>query len=226
MKASPIRCLVTAGPTREFFDPVRFLSNPSSGKMGYALAEAAVHRGWDVELISGPVSLPVPEGVRVNHVVTGQEMFEEVSKRFPGCDVLIMTAAIMDYRPKMVADHKIKKYELEMVIEMEPVIDVLATVGRDKDHQLVVGFAAETNDLVGNATKKLHSKNADFVVGNIIGGEEGAFGRDDNRVVVISHNNDPIELGPMSKSELATALLDLFTPELNTLVTDDTGSAK
>ncbi len=226
MKASPIRCLVTAGPTREFFDPVRFLSNPSSGKMGFALAEAAVHRGWDVELISGPVSLPDPEGVRIKRIVTGQEMFEEVRKRFPGCDILIMTAAIMDYRPKLVADHKIKKFELEMVIEMEPVIDVLTTVGRDKDHQVVVGFAAETNDLVGNATKKLHSKNADFVVGNIIGGEEGAFGRDDNRVVVISNDNDPIELGPMSKSELATALLGLFTPRLNTVVTDDTGSAE
>ena len=226
MKASPIRCLVTAGPTREFFDPVRFLSNPSSGKMGFALAEAAVHRGWDVELISGPVSLPDPEGVRVKRVVTGQEMFEEVSNRFAECDILIMTAAIMDYRPKLVADHKIKKYELEMVIEMEPVIDVLATVGRDKDHQLVVGFAAETNDLVGNATKKLHSKNADFVVGNIIGGEESAFGRDENKVVVISRNKDPIELGPMSKSELATALLSLFTPTLNAVVTDDTGSAE
>ncbi len=226
MKASPIRCLVTAGPTREFFDPVRFLSNPSSGKMGYALAEAAVHRGWDVELISGPVSLPVPEGVQVKYIATGQEMYEEVSKRFPECDVLIMTAAIMDYRPKEVADHKIKKYELEMVIEMEPVIDVLATVGRDKDHQLVVGFAAETNDLIGNATQKLHSKNADFIVGNIIGGEESAFERDDNKVVVISHNSDPIELGPMSKYKLATTLLSLFTPKLNTVVTDETGSAK
>ena len=194
--------------------------------MGYALAEAAVHRGWGVELISGPVSLPVPEGVRVKYVVTGQEVYEEVSKRFPECDVLIMTAAIMDYRPKEVADHKIKKYELEMVIEMEPVIDVLATVGRHKDHQLIVGFAAETNDLIENATKKLHSKNADFVVGNIIGGEEGAFERDDNKVVVISHNNDPIELGPMSKLELATALLGLFAPKLNTVVTDATGLAE
>ena len=220
MKASPIRCLVTVGPTREYFDPVRFLSNPSSGKMGYALAEAAVHRGWEVELVSGPVNLPVPDGVGITRIETGQEMFEQVAKRFPECDVLIMTAAIMDYRPKVIADHKIKKHELEMHIEMEPVVDVLATVARNKSHQLVVGFAAETNDLVENAKKKLVTKNADYIVANIIGGETGAFGRDDNRVVVISHDNDPIEIGPMEKTELATALLGLFTPRLNDIVTD------
>ena len=214
MKASPIRCLVTAGPTREFFDPVRFLSNPSSGKMGYALAAAAAERGWSVELVSGPVSLPDPENVKVERVVTGQEMYEAVNARFPQCDVLIMTAAIMDYRPREVADHKIKKYELEMVIKMEPVIDVLATVARSKDHQLVVGFAAETNDLITNATKKLSAKNADFIVGNLIGGKASAFGRDDNEVIVISQESDPVRIGPLPKPELASELLDLFMPRL------------
>ncbi|MGA1204948.1 MAG: phosphopantothenoylcysteine decarboxylase [Opitutales bacterium] len=223
MKASPIRCLVSAGPTREFFDPVRFLSNPSSGKMGYALAEAAARRGWEVELISGPVSLPNPENVRVERVVTGQEMFEAISRRFPDCDVLIMTAAIMDYRPKVVADHKIKKYELEMVIEMEPVTDVLATVAREKDHQLVVGFAAETNDLVSNAMKKLQSKNADFIVGNLIGGARSTFGRDDNEVVVISRKNEPVRIGPLPKPELASRLLDLFEPRMRDVFDDSIG---
>ena len=212
MMASPIRCLVTAGPTREYFDPVRFLSNPSSGKMGFALAEAAAARGWDVDLVSGPVSLPDPDKVRVKQVVTGEEMFKAVAERFPACQILIMTAAIMDYRPKTVAAHKIKKFELEMVIEMEPVIDVLATVAREKRNQLVVGFAAETNNLETYARRKLESKNADFIVANLIGGREGAFGRNDNRVEVFSRDNSPLALGPMPKRELADRLLDLFSP--------------
>lgn len=214
MNASPIRCLVTAGPTREFFDPVRFLSNPSSGKMGYALAQAASLRGWQVDLVSGPVNLSAPDGVTLTRVTTGQEVFEQVARRFASCDILIMTAAIMDYRPREIADHKIKKHELRMVIEMEPVVDVLATVAKEKRHQLVVGFAAETNDLVENAVKKLNSKNADFIIANRIGGGEGAFGRDDNEVVIISRNNDPVAMGPMPKMELAIALLDLFSPSL------------
>lgn len=212
MKASPIRCLVTAGPTREYFDPVRFLSNPSSGKMGYALAEAAARRGWEVELVSGPVSLPVPPGVTCQQVVTGQEMYEAVSSRFPGCDILIMTAAIMDYRPREIADHKIKKFELEMVIEMEPVIDVLATVARDKQHQVIVGFAAETNQVEEYALRKLEAKNADFIVANQIGGSEGAFGKDDNTVLVLRRSGGPVNLGPLPKTNLAERLLDLFAP--------------
>jgi phosphopantothenoylcysteine decarboxylase/phosphopantothenate--cysteine ligase len=219
MKASPIRCLVTAGPTREFFDPVRYLSNPSSGKMGFALAEAAARLGWEVELVSGPVDLPKPDNVSLTSVVTGKEMHEAVEERFSHCDVLIMTAAIMDYRPLEVADHKIKKYELEMVIKMEPVVDVLATVAKNKDHQLVVGFAAETNDLVENAIKKLHSKNADFIVGNHIGGPDGAFGKDENTVVVVSRDAQPLSLGPLPKTALAEKLLKHFLPRLEAVVT-------
>ena len=217
MKASPIRCLVTAGPTREFFDPVRFLSNPSSGKMGYALAAAAARLGWRVDLVSGPVELPPPPDVTVHNVVTGQEMYEAVDRRFADCDILIMTAAIMDYRPREIADHKIKKYELEMVIRMEPVIDVLATVARNKEHQLVVGFAAETNDILDNARKKLVSKNADFIVANRIGGPEGAFGRDENTVLVLSHDQEPLQMGPLSKDRLAEQLLAHFQPALKDL---------
>jgi phosphopantothenoylcysteine decarboxylase/phosphopantothenate--cysteine ligase len=214
MNASPIRCLVSAGPTREFFDPVRFLSNPSSGKMGYALATAAACRNWQVELVSGPVSLPDPEGVAVTRVVTGQEMYEAVSARFDACDILIMTAAIMDYRPKQIADHKIKKFELEMVIEMEPVIDVLATVARRKAHQVIVGFAAETDHLESYARAKLESKNADFIVANRIGGPDGAFGADQNTVLVLDRIGEPAQLGPLSKGLLAAELLDLFEPRI------------
>lgn len=214
MKASPIRCLVSAGPTREFFDPVRFLSNPSTGKMGYAIAAGAARLGWDVDLISGPVSLSTPESVNRISVTTGQEMYEAVNQRFDYCDILIMTAAIMDYRPKEIADHKIKKFELEMVIKMEPVVDVLATVARRKQKQVVVGFAAETENLEAYAQRKLISKNADFIVANQIGGENGAFGRDDNEVTVFSRDAVPLSIGPISKAELADRLLSLFSSKL------------
>jgi phosphopantothenoylcysteine decarboxylase/phosphopantothenate--cysteine ligase len=212
MNASPIRCLVSAGPTREHFDPVRFLSNPSSGKMGYALAAAAAKRGWHVELVSGPVSLPVPEGIEVTRVVTGQEMYEAVNARFDTCDILIMTAAIMDYRPKTIADHKIKKFELEMFIKMEPVIDVLATVAARKGNQVVVGFAAETDHLEEYARRKLESKNADYIVANLIGGPDGAFEKDSNKVLVLHRAGASVPLGPLSKVALASELLDLFEP--------------
>lgn len=214
MNASPIRCLVSAGPTREFFDPVRFLSNPSSGKMGYALAAGAANRGWSVDLVSGPVHIPEPEGVTVTRVVTGEEMFEAIDSRFDHCDILIMTAAIMDYRPKEIADHKIKKDELEMVIEMEPVIDVLATVARRKAQQLIVGFAAETDHLESYAPRKLEEKRADYIVANRIGGSESAFGRDTNTVVVFSRNKPPLAIGPLPKTTLADRLLDLFESPL------------
>lgn len=216
MKASPIRCLVSAGPTREFFDPVRFVSNPSSGKMGYAIAAAAAWRGWSVELVSGPVSIPCPEGVALTQVVTGQEMYEAIRKRFADCDILIMTAAIMDYRPKEVAVRKIKKFELAMVVEMEPVVDILKTVAQSKQDQVVVGFAAETDHLEAYATRKLVEKNADFIVANLIGGPQGAFQRDDNTVVVYSHHADPEPLGPMKKQDLGARLLDVFQPHIRT----------
>jgi phosphopantothenoylcysteine decarboxylase/phosphopantothenate--cysteine ligase len=214
MKASPIRCLVTAGPTREYFDPVRFLSNPSSGKMGYAMAQAAAELGWVVDLVSGPCTLPVPEHVAIERVVTGEDMYEAVNHRFPACDILIMTAAIMDYRPKVVADHKIKKFELEMVIEMEPVIDVLATVAKEKEHQLIVGFAAETNKLDEYAEKKLKGKNADFIVANYIGGTHGAFEKDDNTVHLFSRSDKAVEIGPLPKLNLARRLIEIFKTPL------------
>lgn len=215
MMASPIRCLVSAGPTREFFDPVRFLSNPSSGKMGYSLAREAAAKGWEVELVSGPVSLPDPPGIAVTRVTTGEEMHAAIGERFDGCDVLIMTAAIMDYRPKVLADHKIKKFELEMVIEMEPVVDVLATMARRKTKQLIVGFAAETDHLEEHARKKLDSKKADFIVANRIGGEAGAFARDDNTVLVFSSSGSPpLRLGPAPKGIIAGQLIDLFELEM------------
>ncbi len=183
--------------------------------MGYALARAAAAAGWSTELISGPVNLPEPAGISVIRVETGQQLFEQVSRRFPECDILIMTAAIMDYRPREVADHKIKKHELRMVIEMEPVVDVLATVARNKSHQLIVGFAAETNDLIENARKKLQAKNADYIIANKIGGQDGAFGKDENEVIIISADEDPVRLGPLSKDALAKDLVERFKSRLD-----------
>ena len=182
--------------------------------MGFALAAAAQARGWDVDLISGPVQISCPEGVKCQKVVTGQEMYEAVSKCFPSCDILIMTAAIMDYRPKVVVDHKIKKFELQMVIEMEPVIDVLATVSQAKNHQVIVGFAAETDHLEEYAEKKLEAKKADFIVANLIGGRDGAFEKDENTVKVFTRQGQSLPMGPKSKRLLAEDLLNLFEPLL------------
>lgn len=208
MKASSIRCLVSAGPTREFFDPVRYVTNPSSGKMGYALAEAAWDLGWRVDLVSGPVSLPPPPGISLHPVVTGEEMFHAIDDLFDQCDVLIMTAAILDYRPRQCSDRKIKKDQLSMIIDMEPVIDILATVARRKrPHQLILGFAAETDNLEAYALKKLKNKNADLIAANLIGSSEGGFEKEDNTIQLYGHAGFHRQLGPALKSILARELI-------------------
>ncbi len=214
MKARPIRCLVSAGPTREFFDPVRFVTNPSSGKMGYALAAAAQQIGWEVDLVSGPVALPAPEGVRVHPVVTGADMFEAMDARFDACDVLVMTAAIVDFKPRAQADHKIKKHELEMVIEMDPVVDVLATISKRKQHQLILGFAAETNNLEEYALRKLKQKNADWIAANQIGGPDSAFEKDSNTLYLFGKAGEKLQLGPAPKVKIAARLIEFLREDL------------
>lgn len=214
MKASPIRCLISAGPTREFFDPVRFVSNPSSGKMGYALAQAAVNRGWEVQLVTGPVMIPPPLGAQVQHVVTGAEMFEAIDGAFDRCDILIMTAALIDFRPSQVATRKVKKKDLPMTIQMEPVVDVLGTVARRKAHQLVVGFAAETDNVEDYAMRKLQSKNADFIVANQIGTEHGGFESDENSILLLGRDGTREPRGPALKTDLGEWLIERFAAEL------------
>ena len=146
--AQPTRCLITAGPTREYLDPVRFLSNGSSGKMGYALAEVAAQRGWDVDLVSGPVSLGAPSGVKVTRVVSAQEMYEACRPLFVNCDVFIAVAAVCDYRPRERATEKTKKVPGPVTLALEPTIDILKTLSGTKvPEQTVVGFAAETQDV-------------------------------------------------------------------------------
>ncbi|QYY34666.1 phosphopantothenoylcysteine decarboxylase [Ruficoccus sp. ZRK36] len=208
MNASPIRCLITAGPTREFFDPVRYISNPSSGKMGYALAAAARAAGWQVELISGPVALRPPEGVEVIPVITGREMLAAVKGRFPACDILIKVAAVCDMRPKHYSHNKVKKDAITLTVEFEPVEDILKTVAATKrPDQVVVGFAAETQDVEAYARRKLEEKNLDWIVANQVGGPESAFESDRNAVQLIGSGGEALDFGPGSKTDVAHQLI-------------------
>ena len=204
------RVLVTAGPTVEPIDPVRFISNPSSGKTGFALAEAARDRGAEVVLVAGPVALEEPDGVEVVRVKTALEMFEAVDARFDASDIAVFTAAVSDYRPAEVADAKLKKGADDGALSSIALVenpDILATMGaRKRDGQVVVGFAAETEDVEANAKRKLASKHADFIVGNLVGDGRG-FGADENEVVVVSGSGAE-KLPIMGKRALADAILD------------------
>jgi phosphopantothenoylcysteine decarboxylase/phosphopantothenate--cysteine ligase len=203
-----LRCLISAGPTREFFDPVRFISNPSSGKMGYAIAAAAAAAGWEVTLVSGPVSLPCPAGVTRVDVVSAEEMFEAVDARFDAAEVTIMSAAVSDYRPKTRSASKVKKDKLELVVEMEPTIDILKTVAaRKKPGQFVVGFAAETDDVEAYALGKMRAKNCDMMVANRVGVEGSGFMCDDNRVILLGRDGFREEIGPCPKTEIACRIV-------------------
>lgn len=205
--ASPIRCLISAGPTREYFDPVRYISNPSSGKMGYALAHAALERGWRVELVSGPVALAEPPRSIVYPVVTGQDMYERVVERFLHCDILLMTAAVCDFRPKHYSEHKVKKGQAQWTIEFEPVIDILKTVAATKTHQCIVGFAAETDNVLDYARKKLREKNLDWIAANTVGKAGTGFEADHNQLTLISRDGASYTYGPDRKEAIAREML-------------------
>ena len=203
-----LRCLITAGPTREFFDPVRFLSNPSTGKMGYALAAAARQAGWTVDLVSGPVALPEPEGVMVYPVVSAAEMLRQADALFDPCDVLIMTAAVSDWRPKVSHPQKLKKTGEGLTVELEPTEDILATLARRRrPDQLLVGFAAETEEVEAHALAKLDRKGIDLVAANSVAGPHGAFGSDQNRLVLLGRDGFREVFGPGAKTTVATALI-------------------
>lgn len=211
----PKRCLITAGPTREFFDPVRYVTNPSSGKMGFALAQAALEKGWTVDLVSGPVALTEPDGVILYPVVTGDEMFHQVDALFDACDVLLMTAAVCDMRPRRTQPHKVKKEAIEWTVEFEPVVDILKTVAqRKRVEQCVVGFAAETRDIETYAQDKLEAKNLDYIAANQVGGATTAFESDTNEIVLLGNDGSRRVLGPASKLAVARQLIDaLILPE-------------
>lgn len=203
-----MRALITAGATREFFDPVRFISNPSSGKMGCAIAAAARERGWEVTLVAANLSVPAPSGVRVVPVTTGEEMLRAVREAFPRCDVLIKAAAVCDFRPKHYEPHKRKKDGRGMTVEFEPVADILKTVAAEKTaRQTVVGFAAETRDVEAFALKKLDEKNLDLIAANLVGRGAGAFGADENTVALLGNGGFRKVFGPAAKTEIGRELV-------------------
>lgn len=201
------RVLVTAGPTQEAIDPVRYITNHSSGKMGYALAKRAYQLGAKVTLISGPVNLAVPYGIQVIHVKSAQEMFEAVKENYEKQDYIIKAAAVGDYRIKEVAANKIKKHDDSLVLEMVKNKDILAFLGTHKTHQTICGFAMETQDLITNAKDKFVRKNCDLLVANDLNEAGAGFKNDTNKVTFISKDNiDKIEL--MTKSELSDLILN------------------
>ncbi len=207
--------LLTAGPTREAIDPVRFVSNPSSGKMGFALARAAVRRGARVILVTGPVSLPDPLHVEVHRVESAAEMAAAVQAQVPAADVIIKTAAVADYRPLRAAEHKIKKTDARLSVEFERTIDILQTIGQHKAHRILVGFAAETQQLRDNARQKLEAKNLDLIVANRIGAEGSGFEADTNKVTLLYRNGREEGLPVMAKDALAHELLNRTIPLLS-----------
>ena len=202
------RILVNAGPTREPIDPVRYITNRSSGKMGFAIAGAAAARGAQVTLVSGPTNLPVPEGCALTPVETAEEMYQACMTAAPNADIIIAAAAVADYRPADYSRIKIKKTAGDMSIELERTRDIVAELGRTKGTRVIVGFAAETNDLLANAQAKLASKNLDIIVANTVGGEKSPFGSDDNTVTLLRPGLEPEALPAMSKLALAHEILD------------------
>jgi phosphopantothenoylcysteine decarboxylase/phosphopantothenate--cysteine ligase len=203
------RVLVSAGPTQEYFDPVRFISNPSSGKMGYSLADSASRRSAEVFLVTGPSSLDVPFGVETIQVTTALEMKDVVVGLAERMDVIIMAAAVGDYRPAHAAPQKIKKGSDELHITMVKNPDILAMLGRSKpQRQVLVGFAAETEHLIENATQKLTRKNLDLIVANNLARPGAGFQCDTNEVKIIDREGGISEIPCMMKNEVADRIMD------------------
>jgi phosphopantothenoylcysteine decarboxylase/phosphopantothenate--cysteine ligase len=202
------KILVTAGPTREPIDPVRFVSNPTSGRMGFAVAKAAEYRGAKVTLITGPTNLLDPNNVAVTRVNTAKEMALAVFDNMEHSDIIIKTAAVSDYRPKGLAEQKLKKDKDELVLSLERTQDILKEIGRNKKEQILVGFAAETEHLERHAEQKLTEKNLDIIVGNIVGQPDSGFGADTNKVTLFYKDGTKENLPKMTKDDVADLLLD------------------
>jgi phosphopantothenoylcysteine decarboxylase/phosphopantothenate--cysteine ligase len=222
-----LNILITAGPTRESIDPVRFISNRSSGKMGYSLAEAAANLGNDVSLISGPVNIAPPEGVTLINIESAEELACEVRKSAETADIIFMVAAVADYRPKNVAENKIKKTNSDMVLELERTTDILAELGGTRSEirdpgssphapcsmlhaPLLIGFAAETENVIENSKIKLEKKNVDWIIANDVSRSDAGLGSDNNAVTMISKDGEVIELPLQSKKELAAKILEII----------------
>lgn len=207
-----MKLLITAGPTYERIDPVRFIGNYSSGKMGFALAEAAAQAGYEVILVAGPVSLTTQhKTIKRIDVESAGEMYEAVMQHFESCDIAILCAAVADFTPIIVADQKIKREKDNMIIELKPTQDIAASVGRlKKAHQFLVGFALETNDEEKHALGKMERKNLDFIVLNSLQDKNACFGYDTNKVTILDIQGNKTALPLMSKQKVAHEIIQLL----------------
>jgi phosphopantothenoylcysteine decarboxylase/phosphopantothenate--cysteine ligase len=207
--------LITAGPTYERIDAVRFIGNRSSGKMGYAIAAELVSRGHEVTLVSGPSSLPIPKNLRFHRVESAREMYDCVMELWPKVDGAIKAAAVADYTPKIVADHKIKKQEAQLAIELVPTTDILAAMGREKrEDQWLVGFALETDNAMAYAKDKLKRKNLDYIILNSLADAGAGFNVDTNKITVIDRDQNVTTFGVKPKSEVAQDICEIIQPFL------------
>jgi phosphopantothenoylcysteine decarboxylase / phosphopantothenate---cysteine ligase len=205
-----VRFLITAGPTREPIDPVRYLSNRSSGKMGYAIADAAIDAGHEVILISGPVNVDPPRGAEVVSVSTSDEMFDAVHERVRECDALVMCAAVADYKPAKACTHKIKKRDATLSLELIPTRDILASLSKEDRQFVVVGFAAETENVEANARKKLQEKNCDIVVANDVSHTDSGMESDENEVIVLLRDGEMKKISRAPKKIVARELIKII----------------
>ena len=206
-----MRFLITAGPTREPIDPVRYISNRSSGKMGYAIAEAALAVGNDVTLISGPVTIEAPPGAKLISVSTSDEMFEAVREHADNCNICVLCAAVADYKPANVSSSKIKKHEAHVSLELILTRDILDSLGHRHDREFVlVGFAAETDHVEENAAKKLRAKNCDIIVANDISGTNSGMDSDMNEVTILFRDGKKKRISRAPKTIIARELVKIF----------------
>ena len=204
------KVLVSAGPTIAPIDPVRYITNRSTGKMGYAIAKEARDRGAEVILVSGPTNLEPPKNVKIINIKTNEEMKKEILQNFKWADIVIKSAAVADYKPKEYSKEKIKKGEGDLNICLTRDNDILKFLGEIKTHQVLVGFAAESDNVLENAERKLKNKNLDFIVANDITSSDTGFGSEDNKVVILSKNNEKLELEKMSKKKDASNIFDMI----------------
>lgn len=200
--------LISAGPTHSNIDPVRFITNRSTGKMGYFLAEEARDRGANVVLVSGPTNLTPPKGVKVINITTNEEMKNAILYNYHNSDIVIKSAAVADYKIKHYSNEKIKKGDNDLVLTFERDNDILKILGEIKKHQILVGFAAESNNVIENAKKKLINKNLDFIVANDIASSDTGFASDDNKVIILSRDGEEKHLDKMSKRKVASEIFE------------------
>ncbi|MFN2507973.1 MAG: phosphopantothenoylcysteine decarboxylase [Chthoniobacterales bacterium] len=205
-----MRIVVTAGPTREPIDPVRFISNRSSGKMGYAIAEAAIEAGHDVTLISGPTCLTSPASARMVAITTSDELYDAVHQHVPGCDLLVMCAAVADYKPKSAAARKAEKHSGEFALPFVPTRDILASLSRENRSYLVVGFAAQTHDLTANAQRKLLAKNCDVIIANDVSRADIGMESDHNAVTIFFRDTEPKTISRAEKKIVARKIVKII----------------